>query len=99
MARELNTDSNGKAWSEQTKNEVWKKGRSVPDYSDKIWRYDKCGKLMKWSEHGNRNANNGWEIDHIDPVSNGGGDNLNNLQPLQWKNNSDKGDKLNWNCR
>lgn len=53
---------------------------------------------MKYSEHGNRNSEHGWEIDHINPVSNGGGDELPNLQPLNWKNNADKGDKLNWVC-
>ncbi len=53
---------------------------------------------MKWSEHGNRDSKYGWEIDHINPVANGGGDELNNLQPLNWVNNANKGDKLNWTC-
>jgi len=34
----------------------------------------------------------GWEVDHIRPVSHDGGDDLANLQPLQWKNNRCKGD-------
>ena len=53
---------------------------------------------MKWSEHGNRNSENGWEIDHINPVANGDGDELSNLQPLNWNNNSDKAVELNWIC-
>ena len=44
------------------------------------------------------NHNYGWEIDHINPVASGGGDEIGNLQPLNWKNNSAKGDKLNWQC-
>lgn len=56
------------------------------------------GKMMRYSDHGNRNAEYGWEIDHINPVSNGGADVINNLQPLHWKNNAAKGDKLDWNC-
>ena len=36
------------------------------------------------------------EIDHINPVANGGDDNYNNLQPLNWKNNAAKSDKLNF---
>ncbi len=53
---------------------------------------------MQYSEHGNRNSNYGWEIDHINPVANGGGDEINNLQPLYWDNNAKKGDNLNWRC-
>jgi 5-methylcytosine-specific restriction endonuclease McrA len=30
---------------------------------------------------------NGWEIGYIIPISNGGKDNLENLQPVHWKNN------------
>jgi hypothetical protein len=34
----------------------------------------------------------------INPASNGSGDEIGNLQPLNWKNNAAKGDKLNWQC-
>jgi hypothetical protein len=98
MARTYNTDRNGGSWSEETKKAVWNKGRIIPDYSSLIWRWDKCGKVMKFSEYGNRNSENGWEIDHINPVSNDGSDDISNLQPLNWKNNADKADKLNWTC-
>ena len=53
---------------------------------------------MNLSELGNRDSKHGWEIDHINPVSNGGTDNIDNLQPLYWKNNADKGDILKWRC-
>ena len=98
MARKHNTDRNGNSWTESQKKSVWEKGKGIPGYSKDVWRRDKCGKNMKWSDHGNRDSKNGWEIDHIDPVSNGGGDELSNLQPLYWKNNADKGDKTNWSC-
>lgn len=98
MSRKHNTDRNGSNWSEQTKKDVWRKGRIIPNFSSDIWRWDKCGKVMKFDEHGNRTSSHGWEIDHINPVSNGGGDNIENLQPLNWENNANKSDNLNWNC-
>ncbi len=98
MARNYNTNEVGDAWTHSEKVAVWNKGRIIPNFSSDTWRWDKCGKVMKWSEHGNRNSDNGWEIDHINPIANGGDDNFNNLQPLHWKNNLDKGDKLNWSC-
>ncbi len=99
MARKHNTDRNGNSWTETTKKSVWEKGTAIPDFSKDIWRYDKCGDIMKWPEHGNRNSQYGWEIDHVNPVSNNGPDDLVNLQPLNWHNNANKGDKLNWTCK
>ncbi|MDD4994115.1 MAG: HNH endonuclease signature motif containing protein [Paludibacter sp.] len=98
MVRRHNTDRNGNSWSETMKKLVWNKGRIIPNYSSEVWRWDKCGKVMKYSEHGNRSSDHGWEIDHINPVANGGSDDLNNLQPLNWANNLDKSDKLYWTC-
>ena len=98
MARNHNTNKNGGSWTEETKKAVWKKGRVIKDYSPEIWRYDICGSVMKYSEHGDRDSKHGWEIDHINPVANGGSDHIDNLQPLYWENNARKGDKLDWNC-
>jgi hypothetical protein len=98
MTRRHNTTKDGYGWSEQTKRAVWNKGSIIPGFDSSIWRRDKCGATMKYSDHGNRNSDYGWEIDHINPVSNGGGDELSNLQPLHWKNNADKADKLYWSC-
>ncbi len=98
MSRRFNTNRNGQPWTESQKKEVWKKGIPIYGESPDVWRKDTCGAKIKWSEHGNRDSSYGWEIDHINPVSNGGGDEIWNLQPLYWKNNLDKGDSLSWTC-
>ena len=96
--RQPNTDLNGGQFTPQQKLAVWQKGRVIPDFSPDVWRYDTCGNPMLWSDYGNRSSKFGWEIDHINPVSNGGTDFINNLQPLYWGNNASKSDKLNWRC-
>jgi len=68
------------------------KGKIVLNNDPKIYRRDACGAWMKFNDHGDREAKYGWEIDHIHPESLGGTDELNNLQPLHWKNNVKKGD-------
>ena len=74
------------------KSSVWWKGSPIEGLDSEIWMHDRYGAAMKWSEHGNRGSKNGWEIDHIRPVSAEGSDDLSNLQPLQWENNVEKGD-------
>ena len=96
MARQSNTNRFGRAWSDQIKKAVWEKGLTIQEYSSEILRWDKYATPMKWSDFGNRESKYGWEIDHIKPVLYYGNDSLDNLQPLNWKNNAEKGDLLNW---
>lgn len=67
--------------------QIWKKGKIVSNNDPEIWRKDQCDAWIKRTEYGNRESEYGWEKDHIDPD---GGDDLENLRPLQWKNNVDK---------
>ncbi|HIP78015.1 MAG TPA: HNH endonuclease, partial [Kiloniellaceae bacterium] len=53
---------------------------------------------MRYADHGDHQSKFGWEIDHIRPVSKGGSDRLDNLQPLYWENNRRKGDTYPWYC-
>ena len=97
-SRKENTNERGGAWTPQEIQAVWQKGTHIPGYDPNLFRRDVCGAAMSFSEHGNRNHEYGWEIDHINPVDNGGKDNLYNLQPLQWRNNASKSNKTNWTC-
>lgn len=99
MNRQQNTNIHGNNWSLEQIKEVWTKGKVIDNYDPEIWRRDVCGYVIKFSEHGNRNSEYGWEIDHIKPVAHGGEDELTNLQPLCWENNAKKSDQLNWNCK
>lgn len=79
---------------ERLKLQVWNKGVAIQGLDPAMYRRDACGATMRYSDHGNRNAAQGWEIDHIHPQSRGGNDDLSNLQPLHWLNNAQKGDSL-----
>lgn len=77
------------SFSEQEIQAVWEKGFRAGSYDPNYVRQDACAALMERVRHGDRHSRYGWEIDHIDPK---GGDNIENLQPLQWENNVDKSD-------
>jgi len=76
--------------SEDIIQQVWEKGSVVANNDPNVWRKDECGAWIGRSYYGNRDSQYGWEIDHIKPESEGGGDELSNLRPLQWENNASK---------
>lgn len=72
------------------KDEVWEKGAKVRGKDPNMYRKDKLGNEIYYPSYG-KDTNMGWQIDHSKPVSKGGTDHLNNLQPLNTKANKKKG--------
>lgn len=99
MTRYPNTTQHGGSLDPLTINAVWRKAQTVAGYDSNIWRKDRCGAWIQYTAYGATQSKYGWEIDHALPVSRGGTDELNNLQPLHWQNNRGKGDNHpNWYC-
>jgi len=97
--RVTNTSVSGLGFWDFTVEAVWNRGVMVSGYDPAVWRQDKCGAWIRRDHYGNTDSQHGWEIDHIRPVSDGGGDELANLQPLHWRNNRGKGDNYpTWSC-
>jgi hypothetical protein len=88
MQRRPNTDVSGKSFSDQIVEAVWEKARAMG--TSAILRVDAWGWTIVRQDYGNVRSRYGWEIDHVIPVSQGGTDDLSNLQPLQWENNRRK---------
>ncbi len=102
MSRNPNTTVADAPFHEATILDVWYKAAPVvallnPYIDPKKTRKDTCGDCIDFAEYGHLTAR-GWEIDHIKPVAAGGGDELDNLQPLYWKTNRTKGDTYPWVC-
>lgn len=74
--------------------QVWNKATPIPGRDSSIWRKDAYGSIILFEAYGNTESPFGWEIDHIVPKAEGGSDDINNLQPLQWENNRRKADQL-----
>ena len=98
MPRNPNSTTTGGSFSLLTKLAVWGKGSVILGHDTTEWRRDRCGAAIQYSKYGDTSSKHGWEIDHIFPVAAGGQDNLDNLQPLQWSLNREKGDSLFWSC-
>jgi hypothetical protein len=89
MFRQPNTDTSGKPFDEATVEAVWSRAPLSSDHPP--MRVDAYGALIWRGGYGNTNSKFGWEIGHRRPLANGGADELENLQPLQWENYQSNG--------
>ena len=84
---------NGRHFDDATRLAVWNKAKSVKGHDPAQVRKDAFGAKLIWDRYGCMDdEEGGWEIDHIQPVAEGGTDDLANLQALFWKNNRRKAD-------
>ena len=74
------------------KERIWEKGKIIKDKNPNLYREDPYGHTIYKPSYG-KTSNMGWEIDHMKPVSKGGTDHINNLQPTFWRKNREKGNK------
>ena len=83
MYRQPTTNASGKPFDAATVEAVWNKAELSPGHSP--LRRDARGALI-WKEgYSNTNSKFGWVIVRRRPLSEGGGDELENLEPLQWE--------------
>ena len=76
-------------FSKKEKEYAWDKASSVSGKNPQLYKKDKCNNLLHKSSYG-KDTPMGWNVDHSNPLANGGTYHKNNLQALQTSQNKSK---------
>ena len=79
-------------FSKERLDQIWDKGQTIRGKNTDLYRQDIYGNVMYKPSYG-KTSEMGWNVDHSKPQSLGGTDHLNNLQPMNSRANSSKGNK------
>jgi hypothetical protein len=79
-------------FSQDRLDQIWEKGSAIRGKDPDLYRKDQLGNQMYKPSY-SKTSEMGWNVDHSKPQSRGGTDHLNNLQPMNSRANSSKGDK------
>ena len=64
---------------------AWERAATIRNEDPNVWRRDEMGNPVRHGSYGTQ-GQYGWEIDHRNPVANGGTDHGRNLRILQTRN-------------
>ena len=91
-----NRKATGEPYSQNEINDVWMKAIYETGNGAVERRKDCFGAIIQRNRYGDTTSLYGWEIDHVIPSNDGGTDDMENLQPLQWINNRKKAKLYPW---
>ena len=73
--------------------DAWERASKIRGKEPDIWRRDEKGNPIRKASYGT-NGGFGWEVDHRNPVAEGGTDHGRNLRALHTEANRKKSDKV-----
>ena len=79
-------------YDKETLDKIFRKGSEIKGKNPDLYRKDVNGNVMYRHSSG-KYSPMGWNVDHIKAKANGGSDSMRNLQPMNSRANSSKGNR------